>query len=68
MELLAMAVVSLVVWAVTPAKTYYNTQYNPVETVEQASKACGQDGYIVYPQGFVHEDKVWYFKCKAKDS
>ncbi len=68
MELLAMAIVSGLIWVVTPSKTYYNTQFNQAEVTQEAQKACGADGFIIYPKGFLHDDKVMYFKCKAKDS
>lgn len=67
MELLAMAIVSGLIWAVTPSKVVRNTQFNQAEVVQKAQKTCGSDGYLIYPNGFVFNDDVWYFKCKGKD-
>lgn len=65
MEILAMGLISLGIWAFTPNKVYYNTQYDPSAVAQDANKACGSAGYLVYRSGFVNaKGDVQYFKCK----
>jgi len=69
MELLAMAIVSGLIWAVTPSKTYYNTKFNQTEVTQEIQKNCVANGmgYIIEPNGFIFNDEVFYYKCVKND-
>ena len=62
MELLAMAIVSGLIWAVTPAKTYENV----ATQTEKADKYCGKGNYTLYnkPVAVTVDGSDAYFICK----